>query len=95
MGLGVPFNIASYALLTRLVAHVCDLKPGDFIHVIGDAHIYCNHIDALKEQLLREPRDFPTLSITNSSRNIEDIKFADLQLEGYNPHGTIKMQMAV
>merc|ERR1712072_748013 len=63
MGLGVPFNIASYALLTHMLAHACDLVPGELIHTMGDAHVYLDHIDALKEQLLREPRDFPTLNI--------------------------------
>eukprot|EP00124_Ichthyophonus_hoferi_P003015 Ihof_evm5s235 gene=Ihof_evmTU5s235 len=63
MGLGVPFNIASYSLLTIMIAHICGLKPGEFIHVLGDAHVYSNHVDALKEQLLREPKEFPTLNI--------------------------------
>lgn len=64
MGLGVPFNIASYALLTRMIAHCCDLKPGDFIHTIGDAHVYLNHVEPLKIQLERTPKPFPTLEIT-------------------------------
>ena len=70
MGLGVPFNIASYALLTCLIAHVCNLQPGEFIHTIGDAHVYFNHVDALKEQLKRTPRPFPKLKI---KRDVDDI----------------------
>jgi len=94
MGLGVPFNIASYALLTRLIATVCGLKPGEFIHSIGDAHIYNNHVDPLKEQLKREPRPFPTLKI-NPKSSIDDFKFEDLTLIDYKPHQTIAMEMSV
>lgn len=95
MGLGVPFNIASYALLTHMIAHVTGRQPGDFIHTIGDAHIYLNHVDALQEQLKREPRDFPTLRINPAKTNIDDFVFEDLEVIGYNPHKPIKMEMAV
>ncbi|KAJ2126363.1 Thymidylate synthase [Coemansia sp. RSA 720] len=95
MGLGVPFNIASYALLTRLIAHVTGLKPGYFVHCMGDTHIYSNHVDALKVQLQREPRPFPKLIIKRSPENIEDFTMEDLELVGYAPHGKIQMDMAV
>jgi len=95
LGLGVPFNIASYALLTRMVAQVTGRKPGDFIHTIGDAHIYLNHVDALKEQLKRDPRPFPKLKINPEKTNIDDFEFSDFEVIGYNPHKTIKMKMAV
>lgn len=98
MGLGVPFNIASYALLTRLVAHAAGLRAGELVHVIGDAHIYCNHVDALREQLLRAPRPFPTLSIRAERAvgcEMDDFRMEDLALHGYDPHGPIKMKMAV
>lgn len=94
MGLGVPFNIASYSLLTCLMAKVTGLKPGDFVHVLGDAHIYTNHVDALKEQIERTPRQFPRLSIAEKT-NIEDFTMEDLNLEGYEPHKSIRMEMAV
>ncbi|TMW65941.1 hypothetical protein Poli38472_003706 [Pythium oligandrum] len=95
MGLGVPFNIASYALLTRLIAQVAGLKAGDFVHVIGDAHIYLNHLEPLKIQLGRTPRPFPTLRINPEKTNIDDFEFGDFELDGYKPHGTIKMAMSV
>jgi len=95
MGLGVPFNIASYALLTHMVAHVCGLKPGDFVHTIGDAHVYLNHVDALKEQIKRSPRPFPKLVIKNNPKDIDSFKYEDFEVVGYNPHKTIKMKMAV
>eukprot|EP01006_Ploeotia_vitrea_P036486 TRINITY_DN66026_c6_g1_i2.p3 TRINITY_DN66026_c6_g1~~TRINITY_DN66026_c6_g1_i2.p3 ORF type:complete len:253 (-),score=136.10 TRINITY_DN66026_c6_g1_i2:83-841(-) len=95
MGLGVPFNIASYALLTRLVAQVCDLKPGEFVHTLGDAHVYLNHVDALELQLQREPRPFPKLKINPEVKDIDGFKFSDFTLVGYNPHGKIPMKMAV
>lgn len=95
MGLGVPFNIASYALLTRLIAQVTGRKPGDFIHTIGDAHIYRNHIDALKEQLERTPRAFPKLVINPNKTNIDEFQLSDFEVVGYNPHKPIKMKMAV
>lgn len=94
MGLGVPFNIASYSLLTRLIAEVTGLKAGDFVHVLGDAHVYTNHVDALTEQLKREPRPFPTLKIRHRD-SIEEFCFEDLTLEGYDPHDALKMKMAV
>lgn len=95
MGLGVPFNIASYSLLTHMIAHVCDLKPGDFVHTLGDAHVYLNHVDALKIQLTREPRPFPTLKIKRNVEDIDSFKFEDFEIIGYDPHPTIKMKMAV
>ena len=95
LGLGVPFNIASYALLTCLLAHVCGLKRGDFVHVLGDAHVYNNHVDALREQLTRAPRLFPTLHIADHVKSLEECTYADLSISGYKPHGKIKMEMAV
>lgn len=95
MGLGVPFNIASYALLTRLIAHVTGLRAAEFVHVIGDAHVYLNHVDALREQLERSPRPFPKLFIDKETTDIEAISFEDLRVEGYTPHKSIKMKMAV
>lgn len=95
MGLGVPFNIASYSLLTCLLAHHCGLKPGEFIHTLGDAHVYLNHIEPLKEQIEREPKRFPTLKILKVRENIEDYQFEDFQIEGYEPHPPVKMEMSV
>ena len=95
VGLGVPFNIASYALLTHMIAHVTGRKAGEFVHTIGDAHIYSNHVDALREQLEREPRDFPTLKINPEKTNIDDFEFSDFEVIGYDPHKPIKMKMAV
>ncbi|KAJ2514740.1 Thymidylate synthase [Coemansia sp. RSA 2049] len=95
VGLGVPFNIASYALLTRMIARVTGLKPGHFVHCMGDTHIYSNHVDALKVQLEREPRPFPKLVIRRTPENIEDFTIDDFEIEGYNPYGKIKMDMAV
>lgn len=99
MGLGVPFNIASYALLTRMIAHVVDMDCGEFIHTLGDAHVYLDHIDALQEQLTRTPRDFPKLNINaerlKEIKNIDDFKFEDFEISDYNPHGAIKMKMSV
>lgn len=97
MGLGVPFNIASYALLTHMLAHVCDLVPGSLTHVMGDAHVYLNHVDALKTQLVREPREFPTLEIINREKgcSIDGWQAEDFVIKGYNPHKTIAMEMSV
>lgn len=95
MGLGVPFNIASYALLTYMIAHITGLKPGDFIHTLGDAHVYKNHIEALKIQLQREPRPLPKLKILRKVENIDDFRAEDFNVEDYNPHATIKMEMAL
>ena len=93
--LGVPFNIASYSLLTIMIAQVCDLKVGDFIHTFGDAHIYNNHFDQMKLQLTREPRKLPTIKINNEVKSIFDFKFEDFVLEDYNPHPHIKGKVAV
>lgn len=95
LGLGVPFNIASYALLTYLIAHVTGLKPGELIHVMGDAHVYLNHVDALEEQLKRAPRPFPILTINSNTDDIDSITIDDLQLHGYDPHPKVQMNMAV
>ncbi|CAK8671234.1 unnamed protein product [Clavelina lepadiformis] len=95
MGLGVPFNIASYSLLTCMIAHITGLKPGDFVHTLGDAHVYVNHIEPLKEQLARKPRPFPTLKFNRTVKVIDDFKMEDFCLEGYKPHGKIVMKMAV
>jgi len=95
MGLGVPFNIASYSLLTCMMAQVCGLKPGDFIHTLGNAHVYSNHIDPLKTQLERTPRPFPILKINPDVKDIDGFKASDFELVGYNPHGKIAMEMAV
>lgn len=95
MGLGVPFNIASYALLTYMIAHVTGLKPGDFVHTMGDTHVYQNHVEPLKQQLQREPRPFPKLNIKRQVTNIEDFRYEDFEIVDYNHHGTIQMDMAV
>ncbi len=93
--LGVPFNIASYALLTMMVAKVCQLEVGDFIHTFGDCHIYLNHLDQIKLQLSRDPRPLPTMLIKRDVASIEELKFDDFELIGYNPHPTIKGKVAV
>lgn len=93
--LGVPFNIASYALLTMMIAQVAGLQPGDFIHTFGDAHIYNNHMEQLELQLSREPRPLPTMKINPEVTNIFDFKFEDFTLENYDPHPHIKGVVAV
>ncbi|KAI9318916.1 thymidylate synthase [Dichotomocladium elegans] len=95
MGLGVPFNIASYALLTRMIAHVTGLEPGEFIHTMGDTHVYVDHINGLKQQLQREPRPFPQLKIIRQVESIDDFKPEDFEVVGYQPHGKIDMTMSV
>ncbi len=95
MGLGVPFNIASYSLLTCMVAQACDLLPGEFIHTIGDAHVYLNHVDALKIQIERTPKPFPKLYLRKDVKDIDKFQFSDFTVEGYNPDASIKMKMAV
>ncbi|ORZ02375.1 thymidylate synthase [Syncephalastrum racemosum] len=95
MGLGVPFNIASYALLTCMIAHVTDLEPGEFVHTMGDTHIYVDHIDALKQQLQREPRPFPTLRFKRKISSIDDFTTDDFILENYQPHAKLDMKMSV
>jgi thymidylate synthase len=93
--LGVPFNIASYALLTLMVAQVCDLQPGEFIHTFGDLHLYANHLEQARLQLTREPRPRPTMKLNPAIRNIHDFKFEDFELVGYDPHPSIKAPIAV
>jgi dihydrofolate reductase/thymidylate synthase len=95
LGLGVPFNIASYSLLTCMIAHVCGLKPGDFVHTLGDAHVYSNHVEPLRVQLEREPKPFPTLKIKRDVKSIDEFTADDFLLENYQCHEAIKMQMAV
>lgn len=93
--LGVPFNIASYALLTHMVAQVCDLKVGDFVHTLGDAHLYRNHLDQAKLQLTRDFRQLPQLKMNPNVKNIFDFKFEDFEIIGYDPHPHIKGEVAV
>ncbi len=93
--LGVPFNIASYALLTMMVAQVCGLEPGEFIHTLGDAHIYLNHLEQVKTQLGREPRKLPRMKINPDVKDIFSFKYEDFILEDYDPHPAIKGQVSV
>ena len=93
--LGVPFNIASYSLLTYMVAQVCHLKPGVFVHTLGDAHIYKNHLDQVNTQLSREPRQLPVLRLNPKITSIDDFTFEDFQIEDYNPYPTLKAEVAV
>ena len=93
--LGVPFNVASYALLTHLVAHSLGLDVGDFVHTLGDAHIYLNHVDAVRLQLSRAPRALPQLLITADRKSLFDYGYDDFHVEGYNPHPHIAGRVAV
>jgi thymidylate synthase len=93
--LGVPFNIASYALLTMMMAQVCDLEPGDFIHTLGDAHLYSNHLEQVELQLSREPFERPTMAINPNVKDIFGFKFEDFELQNYQSHPHIKAPVAI
>jgi thymidylate synthase len=93
--LGVPFNIASYALLTMMMAQVCGLKPGTFVHTFGDLHLYSNHLEQARLQLTREPKKLPQMRLNPKIRNIHDFQFEDFELVGYDPHPSIKAPIAV
>ena len=93
--LGVPFNIASYALLTLMVAQVCQLEPGDFIHTFGDAHLYLNHLEQAQLQLSREPGELPRMVLNSEIQSVDDFRFEDIALEGYVAQPHIKAQVAV
>ena len=93
--LGVPFNIASYALLTTMLAQVCGLRPGDFVHTFGDLHLYSNHVEQARLQLSREPRPLPTMKLNPAVNNLHGFKFEDFGLTGYDPHPVIKAPVAV
>ena len=93
--LGVPFNIASYSLLTMMIAQVCDLEPGEFIHTFGDLHLYQNHLEQSREQLSRECRPLPQMELNAAVKNIHDFRYEDFTLVGYDPHPAIKAPIAV
>lgn len=95
VGLGVPFNIASYALLTHMIAHVTNLKPGDFVHSLGDAHIYKDHVESLQKQLDRKPNEFPKIQFKRPVKDIDDFRYEDFDLIGYKPQEPINMKMSV
>ena len=92
--LGVPFNIASYALLTMMIAQVCDLEPGEFIHTLGDTHLYLNHLEQAAEQLTRTPRPLPKMRLNPEVKSLFDFKYEDFTLEDYDPYPTIKAPMS-
>jgi len=93
--LGVPFNIASYALLTAMVAQVCGLQAGEFVHTFGDTHLYLNHLEQAREQLTREPRALPLLKLNPEVRDLFAFRYEDIVIEGYDPHPAIKAPVAV
>jgi len=93
--LGVPFNIASYALLTMMMAQVCGLRPAEFVHTFGDLHLYSNHLEQAREQLAREPRALPRMRLNPARQELEEFVYEDFTLEGYDPHPAIKAPVAV